>query len=75
MKNPIKKFLTSFFGGMSDFDRMTAVSVVLISVLPTLHLFAIFLILSNVKIPSPLARVKMRRAELFSENGDSARIS
>ena len=34
----------------------------------------ISLILSNVKIPSPLARVKMKRAELFSENGDSTRI-
>ena len=34
----------------------------------------IFLILLNVKIPSPLARVKMKRDELFSKNGDSTRI-
>ncbi|MCD8237629.1 MAG: hypothetical protein LUD00_13530 [Prevotellaceae bacterium] len=35
---------------------------------------SIFLILPNVKIPSPLARVKMKRAELLSEIGDSTRI-
>ncbi len=35
---------------------------------------AIFLILLNVKIPSPLERSKMKRAELFSKNGDSAHI-
>ena len=36
---------------------------------------AIFLISSNVKIPSPLERFKMKRTELFSENGDFMRIS
>ncbi len=35
---------------------------------------AVFLILSNVKILSPLERFKMRRDELFSKNGDSTRI-
>ncbi len=35
---------------------------------------AFFLILPNVKIPSPLTRVKIDRTELFSENGDSTRI-
>ena len=35
---------------------------------------AFFLILLNVKISSPLARVKIVRTELFSENGDSTRI-
>ena len=33
-----------------------------------------FLILSNVKIPSPLERSKMKRTELFLKNGDSTRI-
>ncbi len=36
-----------------------------------LHQNAFFLILLNVKIPSPLARVKIDHAELFSENEDS----
>ena len=37
--------------------------------------YAVFLILSNVKISSLLARVKMKCAELFLENGDSTSIS
>ena len=36
---------------------------------------AIFLILLNVKISSPLERFKMKRDELFSKNGDSMRVS
>ncbi len=39
-----------------------------------LHQNTFFLISLNVKIPSPLARAKIDRAELFSENGDSTRI-
>ena len=35
----------------------------------------VFLILSNVKISSPLERFKMKRVELFSKNGDSTLIS
>ena len=38
------------------------------------HRNTIFLILSNVKIPSPLERFKMKFTELFSENGDSTHI-
>ena len=34
-----------------------------------------FLILSNVKIPSPLERSKMKRDGLSSQNEDSVRIS
>ena len=34
----------------------------------------VFLILSNVKILSPLERSKMKRDELLSKNGDSTRI-
>ena len=36
--------------------------------------FVVFLILSNVKNSSPLERFKMRRDELFSENGDSTHL-
>ncbi len=39
-----------------------------------LEKFIVFLILSNVKNSSPLERFKMRRDELFSENGDSTHI-
>ncbi len=35
----------------------------------------VFLILLNVKIPSPLERFKMRHVGLFSQNGASVRIS
>ena len=34
-----------------------------------------FLILSNVTIPSPLARAKMKRVGLLSRNRDSTHIS
>ena len=36
---------------------------------------AFSLILSNVKIPSPLERFKMKCVELFSKNGAFTRIS
>ena len=69
-----KKFLKSFFKVEVHFDKMSSIFDYFNSYLPILHQNTIFLILSNVKIPSPLARVKMKRAELFSENGDSTRI-
>ena len=39
-----------------------------------LRVNAFFLILSNVKISSPLARVKMKCVELLSESGASTHI-
>ena len=71
---PIKNFLTSFFWVMFDFDEMICTLGILASKYLILYVCSVFLILSNVKIPSLLARVKMRRAGLFSKNGDSTRI-
>ncbi len=42
--------------------------------LQILHQNTIFLILLNVKIPSPLERFKMKYDELSSDNGDFTRI-
>ena len=56
----IKNFLTSFFRGVVRFDKMKVFPDDLNPVSLILCKNAIFLILSNVKIPSPLARVKMK---------------
>ena len=63
-------FLTKLFS-----DKKKAILTSKISKYIFLHPNTIFLILSNVKNPSPLARVKMRRNELFSKNEAFTRIS
>ena len=75
LNTPIKKFLISFFRGAFHFDKMAIFYTKITSKSNKSRQNTIFLILPNVKILSPLARVKMKRAELFSENGDSTRIS
>ena len=62
--SPIKKFLTSFFRGLFYFDKTSSFSTFLITNYQFTRFYTIFLILPNVKIPSPLARVKIDRAEL-----------
>ncbi|MBO5024843.1 MAG: hypothetical protein J6C86_01710 [Bacteroidaceae bacterium] len=62
------------FEDYSVFDKMIVEVGGFDSYLFVLYPNTIFLILSNVKIPSPLARVKMKRTELSSKNGASTRI-
>ena len=66
--------MTLFFGWGIHFDRMITSSTILLSKIINSLSNTIFLILSNVKIPSPLERFKMKRDELFSKNGDSVCI-
>ena len=53
---------------------MRQIPTILITYYQFYYPYTIFLILSNVKIPSPLERFKMKRDELLSKNGDSTRI-
>ena len=53
---------------------MSVILIVLISKCRFHAKKIVFLISSNVKIPSHLERSKMKLAELFSKNGDSVRI-
>ena len=73
-QSSIKNFLNTFFEEIFNFDKMIWFIDGFSSDLLNLHQNAIFLILPNVKILSLLARVKMKRAELFSENGASTRV-
>ena len=73
-KSPIKKFLTSFFGGIFNFDKMKAIQVINISICLIYCIHTIFLILSNVKNSSHLECSKMKLAELLLKNGDSTHI-
>ena len=71
---PIKKFLTSFFWWVICFDKMISTLRILLPKILICCLNAFFLIFPIVKILSPLARVKMKRAELFSESGASTHV-